>query len=1065
VPDSLVLANTVELLGGGVLSANPLCPGAMFQLQPGADPGAPQPTTDFVASLLLDGERPFGRRASNRTIKLPIWITAPNRFVLAAAREVLQQAIDQDYFTIVWTRDATAGNPGGTPLPLVFDSFRALPTVPVFNTRTEKQLVGTQIQITIPALPYGRSDTQAQVSFTSPVPTTPSVPPPPVPVTLDTFSTISSPLFTQSNQCVVGPNTCRWDPDSFGDPGGQVTFLSYSAALPSPQNLSNMASLQFWLGLGSRYYSNLEFHGKTHGGSVAFTLTDSSGNTLSFSRSNLFLPVASDPNSPVFTRITIPIPQGSTTFNYQSVASYALTITNRLDRVRRFAWVTAYIDNLTAQPGSVQVVPVTRGAVYTIFGVKGTARAPATLSFQQPPSPGTVVTVTATGTGTYTVPVNTVYLHVEAQGGGGAGAGMTVAGVGAGGWGAEYAAELVFPASGGQVIPYVVGAGDTAGATPAGGKATFFGPVPAGTLQVVANGGASVATNVNIEPPALGMSVNAVEYMGGPGRANPPGSFGGGGGSSGGSSSPGNTPQGSGFVAFTTPGTTVWTCPPGVTSVTATPTGAGGGAGAGSPGANGQGGGGGETRVAIIGVTPGLNYNVVVGTGGTGGVSAGNGTAGGLSSFTGDTRSVSANGGGLGLGNSSSTPNNGGSGGTGGTGNSGGRGGDAYPYTGGGGSSAGPSAPGNAGSSPNGAAAPAGGGAGGNGSGPQSGAGHAGSAPGGGGGGSYVNGFNGGAGANGQVILAYLSSTGAPTNAGGAAVTGGGAGGAGAATAANNGSNGSAPGGGGGGAWSSGAAQTGGSGGNGQLKITPFIPASFKSLIVHRPPLGTPKTFQPMVSVGGGSDAPDGTHQYTMPQPVTGVNADFAGTYTILLVNSTWSGSGSRTVFVTVNQFEFAGGSSYSVSTLPVTFTPSQVTNGILVAGVLTLPVKAVAPDNLGGYYTVSVTDSNTSDRYFDCILLDTMGQSVVINEPGSGYLTYYIDAPDPNVSLGRIMGSQGGRANAISVMDNCQAISGGPLFVEPADGDNMLFVYSADGVAPNVSLAYFPCYYFDRTQ
>ena len=88
--DSLVLSNSIELLDGGVASTHPMCPGAIFQLQPGADPGAPQPTTDFVAGLLLDGERPFGRRASNRLIKLPVWITAPNRQIHAAAREYLQ---------------------------------------------------------------------------------------------------------------------------------------------------------------------------------------------------------------------------------------------------------------------------------------------------------------------------------------------------------------------------------------------------------------------------------------------------------------------------------------------------------------------------------------------------------------------------------------------------------------------------------------------------------------------------------------------------------------------------------------------------------------------------------------------------------------------------------------------------------------------------------------------------------------------------------------------------------------------------------------------------------------
>jgi len=262
----------------------------------------------------------------------------------------------------------------------------------------------------------------------------------------------------------------------------------------------------------------------------------------------------------------------------------------------------------------------------------------------------------------------------------------------------------------------------------------------------------------------------------------------------------------------------------------------------------------------------------------------------------------------------------------------------------------------------------------------------------------------------------------------------------------------------------------GGAGANGQIKITPYASQPFKTLIAHRPPLGSLKTFQPLVSVGGGNDVPNGATQYSMPQPLTGVNADFGGTYTIYLVNYSWNGTGQRTIYLTVTQYEYAGGAGYPVSTLPVTVTPSQVTNGILTAGVLTLPVKQVAPDNTGGYYTVSVTDSNLSDRFLDCIFLDTMGQSVIIGATPSaaaatGYITYYLDAPDPNLNLGNIMGSQAGRPDAISVMDGA-ILSGPPLTVEPADGDNALFVYSADGVgAPSVSLAYYPAYFFDRIQ
>jgi hypothetical protein len=1072
--DSLVIANSFELLGGGPASTNPNCAGAIFRLQPAGSFGAPQPTTDFVAGLLLDGERPFGRRASNRTITLPVLIEAPTRQCLAAAREALEQAIDQDYWTITWTRDPTNGNPGNTPLPLLLDCFRAQATTAPLNTLLEKQSNMMQVQLTIPALPYGRSATQVQVSFASPVPVSPAVAPPPTPVVLDNFAAISSVECSQSTQCVVGPTSCCWDPDSFGDPGGQATPLTYGTSFSSPLNLTGMTSLQFWFGLGSRWYSNLEYHGKIHGTSVYFTLTDTSGNTLSFSRSHLLLPVSQSAQAPVFTRVTTQIPQGSPVFNYASVASYGLTVINRSDRIQRLSWVTGYLDALTAYPGSQYTAPVTRGAVYTLYGVQGTARAPVSMSFQQSPSPGTVTTVTAAGAGTYTVPANTTYLAVNAIGGGGAGAGTTAAGVGAGGGGAEDAGESVFPAAAAQVIPYVVGAGAAAGASPVSGQPTVFGPAPGGTLQVTANGGGSVATNGTAAGAGGSGSLNSVEHAGGAGRANPAGTFGGGGGSSAGPLAAGNTPQGSGSVVYTTAGTysggSGWLCPAGVFQVLAECWGGGGGAGGGSSNGVGAGGGGGEYRNAYVNVTPGNRYTFTVAAGGAGGASNSSGSAGGQGSFAGDSYTVTAHGGGGGQVTWWEGGGTGGQGGTGTTGYAGGQGGNAYPYTGGGGSSAGPSGYGNGGGSPNGAVAPSQGGSGGSGAGAQAGAGGAGSAPGGGGGGSYYGGsYAGGSGAAGQVRITYPATTGAPTAAGGTAVTGGGAGGAGGASAGNAGGAGSAPGGGGGGAFSSGSTLAGGAGAAGQLKITPYVPAAFKSLIVHRPPLGAVKTFQPLVSVGGGLDAPDGTHQYILPEPVTGVNADFSGTYTIYLVASSWSGGSSstttRNITVTVTQYEYAGGASYPVSTLPVTLSPSQVTNGIVTAGVLTLPVKAVAPDNLGGYYTVSVTDSNTSDRFFDCIFLDTMGQTVVVNEPSSGYLTYYIDAPDPNVSLGRIMGSQGGRPDAISVMDNTPYISGGPLYVEPADGDNQMFVYSADGSAPNVSLAYYPSYFFDRTQ
>jgi hypothetical protein len=146
---SLSIDNTVELLGGGVQSANAQCPGAIFRLAPNFDLSAPQPDQDLVASLILDGERPFGRRASNRTISLDIVIqipigTAGARQILAGARELLMTAIDQDKFSLIWTRD------GG--LPMILDCFRALPTVVQYSEAWDRSLI-CKMTVQIPALP------------------------------------------------------------------------------------------------------------------------------------------------------------------------------------------------------------------------------------------------------------------------------------------------------------------------------------------------------------------------------------------------------------------------------------------------------------------------------------------------------------------------------------------------------------------------------------------------------------------------------------------------------------------------------------------------------------------------------------------------------------------------------------------------------------------------------------------------------------------------------------------------------------------------------------------------
>jgi hypothetical protein len=1045
-----------------------MCPGAVFSVMPGFTLGEPQPTTDFTGSLVTDGERPFGRRASNRTVILPVKITAPvnDWSVLAGARELLMQLADQQFFNLTWTRRASPEDT--STFPIVFSCFRNQPVTIQYGGYDTFELHPVQlVTLTFGALPYGKSDTAQQIAFASPVAAINAPSPPPAPVVIDTFTTINNPQCVQSPVHVIGPVSCYWDPllPPASSPDGAGIAFTYSATLTAPVNLAGLAGLSMWVGLGSRYRYNLDRDGRT-AVTAAVTLTDNEGNTLPVT-GRLRMPSSPDPANPVFTLFTMPLPQtrlvqASTVFNYASVVSYTLTLRNRAVRpgypAGELKYACCYVDTLSAVPPSaIPVIPSSRGTIYQLNGVLGTIHCQAALSFQQGPAPGTPVVLSTPGAGLYTVPAGTSYLSVSATGAGGAGASETAAGAGGGGGGGENATEPLFPATPGQQIPYSIGAGGTSGAAPVNGGATVFG---SGTgLTVVANGGMSAAENSSAGAAGGSGSINTQHFSGGPGRTAS-GVVGGGGGSSAGPAAPGLTPTGT--AAVTLSGSGNWTCPAGVTQVTAFATGGGGGGASGASFENGAGGGGGQSAQQTFAVVPGTQYPYQIGNGGAGGSSSGGvaGSGGSPTTFTVAGVTLTAAGG------AGGQPGYWGSGygGAGGSGGSapvsypGGTGGSPYPYSGGGGSSAGTSNAGNPGTGyGGGGTAPSGGGAGGAGSGSGAGAGHAGSAPGGGGGGSYETGYAGGAGAAGTLILSYPG--GAPTSNGAIAPAGGGAGGAGGASANTAGSAGANPGGGGGGAYSTTApADAGGAGGAGQLVITPFAPPQFRTLIAHRPSPGCPIELNPLVAIGGvipgGTEFPVASMFATRP-------ARFNGTYNVIAVAETWNNpTAARTVSITVKQYEYPGGASYLTSTAPVTITPSsQVTNGIVICGPVTLPFKAIPSDNTNAYFTVLINDSNGSDTWLDVLLLDTQGQMAAINEAAAGYYTYYLDMPDPIYDLGLVLGSQGGRADAISVSD-VALLSGGPLTLEP--GLNMLLAYCIEG-SPNVSVSYFPAYYSDR--
>ncbi len=98
---------------------------------------------------------------------------------------------------------------------------------------------------------------------------------------------------------------------------------------------------------------------------------------------------------------------------------------------------------------------------------------------------------------------------------------------------------------------------------------------------------------------------------------------------------------------FNVPGTHLFEVPKGVSKITAYIWGAGGGGGGNTNNYSGGGGGGGAFLMAVVDVTPGEKFNVVVGAGGSAANGPYNGSVGGHSGFTlGSTQYVAGGGGG-----------------------------------------------------------------------------------------------------------------------------------------------------------------------------------------------------------------------------------------------------------------------------------------------------------------------------------------------------------------------------------------------------------------------------------
>jgi hypothetical protein len=228
MPDSLLVAGLVELLGGGQILQYGPGQGAKIMLYTGSNFGSPVIDNDAVQSLLLDGERPYGERASNRTIKLPILIHAPGRIKLLQAREQLLQLVDQEAWELTYQPDGFN--------PMVWTCFRATIT-PQTTPRQERQDYAL-LDLEFSAFPYGRS-TDLQT----------------IPIVQASGSQVAPIIIDAFDDANVGAG---WFTDNVNKIQGSRSIYNLSAKpIAASRNfaakdLSQMTSLRVWTTMGPK---------------------------------------------------------------------------------------------------------------------------------------------------------------------------------------------------------------------------------------------------------------------------------------------------------------------------------------------------------------------------------------------------------------------------------------------------------------------------------------------------------------------------------------------------------------------------------------------------------------------------------------------------------------------------------------------------------------------------------------------------------------------------------------------------------------------------------------------
>jgi hypothetical protein len=1019
VADSLTLAG-IELLDQ-VPSTVAGLEGAVFLLDPAFDLSAPTITSSTSAGLLLDGEQIYNFRASNRTPKIPVSIVVyptgdsqADRLTLEAAREYLLRSASQDRWQLIWTRD------GG--LPLVYDCMGLSSTV--INSALEDALgLVSQVELDFQAFPYGRSDDEETILFAAPSQTFDQ---PVTPVMIDAFGTAANFLTgndtgfeTSAGHWVSGGNAsvarttaqAHSGVASLGITASSAGFMAAASADPTlittlgmPCNPGDTVTATGWFRAATTGRScNMGVDFYDGNGVFISTLRGSNVSDLTTTFTQATSGGLTAPNGAAFCRANGQVASVGAGGELHYLDDVTLNRGPVMSQNDPGNWTPSSLTAITSQASAFWSRSLGDAPLYDrILPAPLDITGRTKLGFWL----GLATTVSA-AKNWHKGPVTVRMTLTDPQG--------DVISFGS--------KQIVVQASSLQNKPKWQ---HISAAIPQNVPNFDYTNVVRYSIQIWNTWNTLKSQPVLQSSAYFNNVVASATSTGSPGTrggwytmpgivgtARAPIAF---------QATPGPSSF-STVTAFTAVGSNNFTGPVGVTKLDKVESWAGGGGGAGGDnvGQNpGGGGGAGEYSMDInVPVTAGNTYHPVVGAAGQGGTAnLSNQTAGGDSWFIGDSgKTTYSHGGSYGFRTQIKGGGKGGSGSTSYVHHSGGDGFAANFYTpgtrrgGGGGSSGGTNADGNDANSGDGAPAPSGGGPGGQGGhtvaadGPVTGSVPT-TIPGGGGGGGCYNGqgsHNGANGASGEVRLTYGASGILPMN----------------------------------------------------------------SLLIHIPSPDAPAELSPLCPVGNGADVPNGATEYTVP-PVGTLAARFDGSYSLWLVNGTWNSPASpRDLTVVVKQYAYSSGPSISQTMQRLAVTPStDIVNGYVDMGTITLPLWDLPPGNYDGFIVVTVTSSNTSDRFLDVLFLDTQGQLVFINMPGTAFANnIWGDQAELDRDQGRISASDLDRDRARSVIgsDPSNRVSGGPLSVTP-DRHNRVLVYQGIGV-PSVIFSYLPCWWAGRLQ